>query len=1056
MGKPADMPGRAGKKKPEDREVRNRKLRAEAENKVARSTGKTPPLKEQDLDGLVHDLEVHQVELEMQNDELRRSQEELEAAKERYFELYDLAPVGYFTLSEKGIILEANLTAANMLGVAPRDLRAQRLSSLIYKEDQDIYYLHRQQLFETQAPQACEMRMVRKDGSLLWAQIEANLARDGRSGKPVCHATMNDITGRKQAVDDLLTSEVRFQNISAITSDIAYSCISGEDGSYSIDWITGAAERITGYSCEEIKAQGCWRFLVVEQDQSLFEQNVTGLTPGTQSSCQLRISHKNGGIVWIASSAKCVQDPKSAGRLLLYGGLADISEEKQAQEKLITGHIMLERAERIAHVGSWEWDIATDTVKWSDELFRIFQRDPREGAPSFAEHPAFYHPDDFALLRQAVGSAIADGTPYELELRAFRKDGEIRVCMSRGVAEMAPGGRPVRLVGSLQDITERKQAEEKFKQSHDLITNLARLVPGVIYQYRLYPDGSSAFPYSSPGMYDIYEVTPEEVREDATAVFGRLHPDDYDRVSDSIQESARTLQIFYCEFRVILPRQGLRWRWSQAHPERMLDGGTLWHGIISDITERKQSEEALRESEQRWQFALEGAGDGLWDWDAQTNQVYFSHRWKAMLGYGDDEIGKTLDEWDKRIHPDDRDRTYAELNPHLEGRAPAYISEHRVLCKDGTYKWILDRGIVISRTPEGKPLRVIGTHSDITQRKQMEQALERSTAQYRLLSEHTADIVWLMDMDFNVTYHSPSSEKQTGFTSQELRNMRLEERTTPGSLKLAMEAFDRDMPWMVADQGFNPTTVLELEFYRKDGTTFWTESKVSVIKDENGKPISILGEARDISERRHAQEKLLKSYESVKKTLDDAINTMVKIVELRDPYTAGHQQKVADLATAIAGEMKLEDTRIDQLRTASLIHDIGKLYIPSDILSKPGKLSEIELGLIKTHSKSGYDIVKGMDFPAAVALAVLQHHERLDGSGYPSQLKGADTLLESKILAVADVVEAMSSHRPYRPALGIDKALEEISNNRGKLYDPDVVDACLELFSSGRFEFKSV
>jgi putative nucleotidyltransferase with HDIG domain len=207
---------------------------------------------------------------------------------------------------------------------------------------------------------------------------------------------------------------------------------------------------------------------------------------------------------------------------------------------------------------------------------------------------------------------------------------------------------------------------------------------------------------------------------------------------------------------------------------------------------------------------------------------------------------------------------------------------------------------------------------------------------------------------------------------------------------------------------------------------------------------------------REAEEKLLKSHDCLKKTLNDAINTMAKIVEIRDPYTSGHQRKVADLATNIAREMKLDDTRIDQLRMAAMIHDIGKMYVPSDILSKPGRLSDIEFSLIKTHAQSGYDIVNGMDFPGVVAQAILQHHERLDGSGYPNRLKDEDTILESKILAVADVIEAMASNRPYRPALGIDKALEEISKNRGNLYDPGVVDTCLELFNSGRFEFKSV
>jgi putative nucleotidyltransferase with HDIG domain len=247
---------------------------------------------------------------------------------------------------------------------------------------------------------------------------------------------------------------------------------------------------------------------------------------------------------------------------------------------------------------------------------------------------------------------------------------------------------------------------------------------------------------------------------------------------------------------------------------------------------------------------------------------------------------------------------------------------------------------------------------------------------------------------------------------------------------------------------------VEYQFRKRTGEIITGLFSANLITVNNER--CILSSIGDITERKLTEEKLAKSYESVKKTLDDAINTMVKIVELRDPYTAGHQQKVADLATAIAMEMKLEDTRIDQLRTAATIHDIGKMYVPSDILSKPGKLSAIELGLIKTHSQSGYDIVKSMDFPCSIANTVLQHHERLDGSGYPGGMKGEDTLLEAKILAVADVVEAMASHRPYRPALGIDRALEEISNNKGKLYDTAVVDACLELFNSAKFQFKTV
>ncbi len=198
---------------------------------------------------------------------------------------------------------------------------------------------------------------------------------------------------------------------------------------------------------------------------------------------------------------------------------------------------------------------------------------------------------------------------------------------------------------------------------------------------------------------------------------------------------------------------------------------------------------------------------------------------------------------------------------------------------------------------------------------------------------------------------------------------------------------------------------------------------------------------------------LEKSEKRLQKTMEDTIYTIGKIAETRDPYTAGHQKNVSQIAIFIAQEMKLPQDRIEGVRIASLVHDIGKISLPAEILNKPTKLSEMEYGLIKDHSQVGYDILKSIEFPWPVAQITLQHHERLDGSGYPQGLKGEDILLEASILGVADVVEAMSSHRPYRPAWGIDKALEEISKNKGILYDPEVVDACLKLFKRKEFEF---
>jgi len=218
--------------------------------------------------------------------------------------------------------------------------------------------------------------------------------------------------------------------------------------------------------------------------------------------------------------------------------------------------------------------------------------------------------------------------------------------------------------------------------------------------------------------------------------------------------------------------------------------------------------------------------------------------------------------------------------------------------------------------------------------------------------------------------------------------------------------------------------------------------------------VNALEKKQTLITKRNAEKEREAAYLALDKALNGSINAMSKIVEMRDPYTSGHQTRVAALSVAIARELKLPEENIRYLYIAALIHDIGKMYIPSDILSKPGKLRDIEWELVKIHAQGSYDILKNIEFPWPVDKIAWQHHERLDGSGYPQGLSGDDILMEAKILAVADVVEAMSSHRPYRAALGIEKALEEVSQNKGILYDPAVVDACLKLFKENRFNFE--
>ena len=211
----------------------------------------------------------------------------------------------------------------------------------------------------------------------------------------------------------------------------------------------------------------------------------------------------------------------------------------------------------------------------------------------------------------------------------------------------------------------------------------------------------------------------------------------------------------------------------------------------------------------------------------------------------------------------------------------------------------------------------------------------------------------------------------------------------------------------------------------------------------------------EIDNGKRMQLELQHSFENLKKVMDSTVQAITMTIEKRDPYTSGHQQRVADLSRVIAREIGLSENEIEGIYIAAAIHDIGKISLPAEILSKPVQLSDIERSLIQAHSQTGYDILKGIKFPWPIAEIVLQHHERLDGSGYPRGLAGDDILMAARIIGVADVVETMASHRPYRPSMGIDKALEEVTQNKGVLYERLIVDACLKIFNEKEFQLPS-
>jgi PAS domain S-box-containing protein len=315
--------------------------------------------------------------------------------------------------------------------------------------------------------------------------------------------------------------------------------------------------------------------------------------------------------------------------------------------------------------------------------------------------------------------------------------------------------------------------------------------------------------------------------------------------------------------------------------------------------------------------------------------------------------------------------------------------------------------------------------------------LERSEDKYRLVVENAEEAI-LIAQDGMLKYVNPVTLKMLGYSEEALTSMPFVELIHPEDREKLFEAHIRRL------KGEESHPVGQFRVLTADGNIRWADSRAVTISWE-GKPAT-LNFIADVTERRKADEERQHGIERIRKAFGATVQAMAMTVEARDPYTAGHQHRVSDLARTIATEMDLPGNLIDGLRTAGMIHDLGKISVPAEILSKPTKLSEIEFSLIKVHPRSGYDILKDIDFPWPVARIVLEHHERQDGSGYPNGLTGDKLLMESRILAVADVVESMASHRPYRPALGIDAALEEIARGKGVLYDPDAADACLKLF----------
>lgn len=616
-----------------------------------------------------------------------------------------------------------------------------------------------------------------------------------------------------------------------------------------------------------------------------------------------------------------------------------------------------------------------------------------------------------------------------------RKDGTL-LDVSVLAAPIIVNQEPVAVYAIYRDITSRKLAERTLREKEEKYRSLFQHSNDAI----LIHDLAGNIIDFNDGVLRLFGYKKDEVR---VLKIAEVHPvDQRKKFEQALKDVAAkgTVDIEVNLFR----KNGDIFLAEVSSSLIEVGGSKMVQAVVRDISERREAETRLRESEERYRELVEKAGAAVLIDDRTGRLQYCNKRLAELFGYTMKEM-QGRDFW-SIVHPDDIDRVKKIRGSMIRGRRQSAKYEFRGLKKQRETIYV-----EVDAVAQRKGEKVIGTRSyiwDITELKHTEEEIRSSEERLKVIFEYAPDGYYLMDLKGNFIDGNKAAEEMTGHAKNELIGKNFVK-----SKLLSADQIPKALSLLTRNSLGQRTGPDEFVLTRKDGSR--TIVGISTFPVKMGGQTVILGTAHDMTDYRRTQDELRKSYEKMHSVLNDTINALTFAVEKRDPYTAGHQQRVAVLADAIAERLGLPGDQKEGLHVAALVHDVGKINVPAGILNKPTSLTDAEFALVRDHVVVGYDILRTIEFPWPIAEMVLQHHERLDGSGYPRGTKESGIMLEAKILAVADTVESMTAHRPYRPALGKEKAIAELVTNKKKYYDPEIVKICIKLLRDRKFRFRT-